>query len=282
MRSPMWRRDRTPARPFRRGLGPGRGTVDNGRPAMPPAVIVPTYDEADNIARLVAAVRALPGDVHAIVVDDASPDGTGDIVDAIARRDPGVRLLRRPAKLGLGTAHLAGFRLALDAGFDPVLTMDADFSHDPARIPDLLARAAEADLVIGSRYVAGGGTRDCPLGRRLLSRTANRVARTALGLAAADCTAGFRCYRRPVVEMLLDTPIVANGYSFLVEVLVRVQDRGFRVSEVPILFLDRRFGVSKISRHEILRAAATVWRLFRARAARALPIMGARDREGGP
>jgi dolichol-phosphate mannosyltransferase len=247
---------------------------------MPPAVIVPTYNEADNIARLLAAIRALPGDVHAIVVDDSSPDGTGERVAEIAARDAGVRLLRRPAKLGLGTAHMAGFRSAWDAGFDPVLTMDADFSHDPAQIPDLLARSAEADLVIGSRYVPGGGTRDCPLGRRVLSRTANRVARTALGLTAADCTAGFRCYRRAVLELLLATPIVANGYSFLVEVLVRVQGHGFRVREVPILFVDRRFGVSKISRSEILRAAATVWRLFRARIRGPLPIMGARDREG--
>lgn len=238
---------------------------------MRAAVVIPTYDEAGNIARLLEGIRALPGDVHAIVVDDNSPDGTGDVVARIAAADPGVHLLRRPAKLGLGTAHLAGFRAAWDAGFDPVLTMDADFSHDPARIPDLVARSADADLVIGSRYVEGGGTRDCPLGRRLLSRTANAVARAALGLAAADCTAGFRCYRRAVLEVLLATPIVANGYSFLVEVLVRVQGHGFRVKEVPILFVDRRFGTSKISKSEILRAAATVWRLFRARIRRSLP-----------
>jgi dolichol-phosphate mannosyltransferase len=247
---------------------------------MRPAVVIPTYDEAGNIARLLDRIRSLPGDVHAIVVDDNSPDGTGDLVARIAAADPGVHLLRRPAKLGLGTAHLAGFQAAWDGGYDPVLTMDADFSHDPDRIPDLIARSADADLVIGSRYVEGGGTRDCPLGRRLLSRTANAVARAALGLAAADCTAGFRCYRRAVLEVLLGTPIVANGYSFLVEVLVRVQGHGFRVREVPILFVDRRFGISKISKSEILRAAATVWRLFRARIRRSLPIMSAREREG--
>jgi glycosyltransferase involved in cell wall biosynthesis len=247
---------------------------------MRPAVVIPTYDEAENIARLLGGIRALPGDVRAIVVDDNSPDGTGELVARIAAGDPGVQLLRRPAKLGLGTAHLAGFRAAWDAGFDPVLTMDADFSHDPAQIPDLLAVSAEADLVIGSRYVPGGGTRNCPLGRRLLSRTANAVARAALGLAAADCTAGFRCYRRAVIEVLLATPIAANGYSFLVEVLARVQRHGFRVREVPILFVDRRFGVSKISKNEIARAAATVWRLFRQRVRGPLPIMGARDGEG--
>jgi dolichol-phosphate mannosyltransferase len=238
---------------------------------MPAVVIVPTYNEADNVANLIDCILALPHGLHVIVVDDNSPDGTGDLVDALAKLDRRVVLLRRPAKLGLGSAHLAGFQAAWDRGFDPILTMDADFSHHPSYIPQLLASSDHADLVIGSRYTPGGGTRRCTLFRRALSRLANGLACAALGLRATDCTAGFRCYRRALVGHLLQTPIAANGYSFLIEVLYRVQRHGFGVSEVPILFEDRRFGISKISKHEIYKAGATVLRLLVSRARREQP-----------
>jgi dolichol-phosphate mannosyltransferase len=195
-----------------------------------------------------------------VAVDDNSPDGTAEIV-ANRADERRVVLLRRPAKLGLGSAHLAGFERAVSGGFDPILSMDADFSHHPRDVPALLRLSREHDVVIGSRYVPGGGTRNCSLGRRVLSRTANEVARHALGLRAADCTAGFRCYRRAVVESLLDMHIVANGYSFLVEVLFRAQRLGYTVAEVPILFVDRALGTSKISKQEVWRAVATVFRL---------------------
>lgn len=250
------------------GLVPIMAPVHPDRnPSMPPAVVIPTYNEADNIGPLLDQLLALPEGLSVVVVDDDSPDGTARLVEQRAQGGR-VVLVQRPAKLGLGTAHLAGFARARQLGFDPVLTMDADFSHHPRDVPALLRAAEHADLVIGSRYVPGGGTRNCPLGRRLLSRTANRVARTALGLRAADATAGFRCYRLALVERLLGMHIAANGYSFLVEVLFRTQRLGCTVAEVPILFADREHGVSKISKQEVWRAMATVLRLARQRASR--------------
>jgi len=227
---------------------------------MRPAVVIPTYNEADNIGQLIEQLLALPQNLHVVVVDDSSPDGTGDIVEGLGSTGR-VSLVRRPAKLGLGTAHLAGFAEAAREGFDPILTMDADFSHHPLEVPEMLRLSHGFDIVIGSRYVPGGGTRNCTLARRVLSRIANQVARTVLSLRATDCTAGFRCYRKTVVDNLLRAPIVANGYSFLVEVLYQAQRQGCSVGEVPILFEDRRFGTSKISRQEVFRAAATVIRL---------------------
>jgi glycosyltransferase involved in cell wall biosynthesis len=228
---------------------------------MRSVVIVPTYNEHDNIDALIADVLALPVDLGVIVVDDNSPDGTGRLADAWAARDGRVRAIHRPGKQGLGTAYIAGFRRALADGFDRVMTMDADFSHHPRHIPAMIDLSRARDLVIGSRYVAGGGTLNCTLKRRALSRGANTFARLMLGLRASDCTAGFRCYRRDVLAAIdLDT-IFSNGYSFLIEVLYRAQRAGWSVGEVPIVFEDRRFGASKISRQEIYRAMYTVLRL---------------------
>ncbi len=228
---------------------------------MRAAVIVPTYNERDNIAELVRAIRLLPHPPAVFIIDDNSPDGTGEIADRLAGELPDVYVHHRPAKLGLGTAHVAGFKMALTLGFNLVLTMDADFSHHPQYIPDLLEASRRFDVVIGSRYVGGGGTRSWGLGRRVLSRTANMVARTTLGLDAHDCTAGFRCYHRRVLESIHFEGILSDGYSFLVELLYQVQRQGFRIGEVPILFEDRRQGRSKISRAEILKAVFTVFRL---------------------
>lgn len=228
---------------------------------MRAVVVIPTYNERENIVDLVDHVRHLPEPPATLIVDDNSPDGTGDLADALARERPNVYVLHRPRKLGLGTAHIAGFRYALAENYDYVLTMDADFSHHPRHIPGLIEACRECDVVIGSRYVKGGGTHHCRLRRRMLSRTANFVARVALGLHARDCTAGFRCYRRQVLEAIDLDAIFSDGYSFLIEMLYHIQNQDLRIGEVPIIYEDRWQGRSKISRQEIFKAMRTVVRL---------------------
>lgn len=225
-------------------------------------IVLPTYNESENIVQLVPQLLALPAEgLNVLIVDDNSPDGTGQIADRLSAEYAGrVAVLHRAGKLGLGTAYLAGFRRAFELDASHVLTMDADFSHHPRYIPALLARSASADLVIGSRYVAGGGM-DAPFGRRLLSRVANLVAHTCLGLKARDMTAGFRLYRREVLESIPLDRIFSSGYSFLIEMLFLVEQRGWRVAEVPIRYADRTMGKSKISRNEIYKAWYTVARL---------------------
>jgi dolichol-phosphate mannosyltransferase len=239
------------------------GEADSVRPVISGAtVVIPTYNEAENLARLVPALLALPDEVSVIVVDDASPDGTGELADSLAHEFPErVIPIHRAAKLGLGTAYLAGFRLAAERGATCVLTMDADFSHRPQHISAMLARLVAADLVIGSRYVAGGGAIDSPAARRLLSRSANVVSRSALGLQARDVTAGFRAYRCELLAALPLERIFSSGYSFLIETLYMIERGGWRVAEVPIQFYDRTSGTSKISRREIAKAMYTVMRL---------------------
>lgn len=246
---------------------------------MQNAVIVPTYNEADNLPLLVAALLNLPDSLWVIVVDDNSPDGTGKLADELARREARVVVCHRPGKLGLGTAYVEGFRVALAGGAQRILTMDADFSHHPRYIPHLLAATRDADVSIGSRYVPGGGTLNWGPERQALSRTANTVARVALNLPATDCTAGFRCYRREVLEAVDLESIRSNGYSFLVEMLYRIHCLGFRVAETPILFEDRRLGESKISRQEIARAMATVGRLALERVTGVVRRQGMRTRD---
>lgn len=225
---------------------------------MRPFVVVPTYNEAENVPRLVEGIRAHAPGVEVLVVDDSSPDGTAE-----AARRAGAEILVRPRKEGLGAAYRAGLAEALARGGDPVGTMDADLSHDPARLPALLSAAETADVVIGSRYVAGGGIAQWPVGRRLLSAGANRVARLALGPIAHDATSGYRLYRADLLRRLDPATILSDGYSFLVEILYRARRLGARVAEVPIVFTDRRAGRSKIGKREIVRA---VWTLARLRA----------------
>jgi len=229
--------------------------------------IIPTYNEVENLEPLVRQLLGLRANLGVIVVDDASPDGTGQAADRLAAEHPELRVIHRPAKLGLGTAYLAGFALALELGVPLILTMDADFSHDPSYVPAILAMAGNCHLVIGSRYVRGGRAQDCVGWRIALSRVANLFAKAVLGLKAHDCTAGFRCYRREVLAQIDLDGIHSEGYSFLIEMLYRVQKAGFRVGEVPILFVNRRRGASKISRREIWRALGTVLRLWRGQAA---------------
>jgi len=228
---------------------------------MKSTVIVPTYNERENIVLLVPELLALPVRVHVLVVDDNSPDSTGLIAEEMSAKDSRVSVIHRSGKLGLGTAYIAGFKQALTTGSERILTMDADYSHHPRYIPAMIERSQTADLVIGSRYVRGGGAVDSPAMRRLLSYGANAFAKIMLGLQAMDCTAGFRCYRRQVLESVDLDSIFSNGYSFLIEMLYRVQRRGWKVAEVPIQFMDRRLGTSKISRNEINRALYTVLRL---------------------
>jgi dolichol-phosphate mannosyltransferase len=230
-------------------------------------VIVPTYNESENIRALVTQLLALPTGILVTVVDDNSPDGTGDIADRLAEENPGwIEVIHRAGKLGLGTAYIAGFKQALSRKADLICTMDADFSHNPRYIPDMVEKIGQGyDLVIGSRYVPGGGTSGCTFDRKLLSWGANAFARTALGLRAHDTTAGFRCYRREVLESVQLDEIKASGYSFLIEMLHRVRRRGWQVGEVPIIFENRRLGTSKISQDEIIRAMGTVLRLGWAR-----------------
>ncbi len=224
------------------------------------ALVIPTYNERDNLPLLVEAIMALPVAMRIIVVDDHSPDGTGALADGLAAQGV-LEVIHRPGKLGLGTAYAAGFRRALVAGADPILTMDADFSHDPKYVPVLLGLSRQYDLVIGSRYVAGGGVRHWGASRRLLSWGANCLARHLIGLRARDCTAGFRCYRRAVLEAIDLEAIRANGYSYLLEMLFHCQRLGFRIGETPIVFVDRCRGKSKISRREIAKAVKTLARL---------------------
>lgn len=224
-------------------------------------LVLPTYNERENLPRIVSALQALPDPLHILIVDDGSPDGTGAVADALAATSATIQVIHRPGKLGLGTAYTAGFQAALSQGADLILTMDADFSHDPRYIPALLEASRRFDLVIGSRYVPGGGVRDWGAQRRALSRGANMIAHRVLGLKARDCTAGFRCYRRAVLEAINPATIRADGYSYLIEMLFRCQRAGFSIGEVPIIFVDRRLGRSKISQREILKAAFTVARL---------------------
>ena len=227
-------------------------------------VIVPTYNEADNLDDLITQLLALPVNLGVLVVDDNSPDGTGDLADAWTEKEPyRVHVIHRPGKMGLGTAYIAGFKKALnDLNAKRIMTMDADFSHNPRYIPAMVELSKTKHVVIGSRYVTGGGQRDCTWKRVMLSKIANGVAKILLGLKAKDTTAGFRLYRREVLESIPLDQIFSSGYSFLVEMLFMCQRRGWQIGEVPIIFEDRRAGTTKISKNEVIKAQYTVYRLF--------------------
>jgi dolichol-phosphate mannosyltransferase len=213
---------------------------------------VPTYNEAGNVERIVRAAlgeleRLVPGEHRVLIVDDASPDGTGRLADALAAELDAVEVLHRPAKQGLGRAYLAGFERALEGGAELVIVMDADYSHDPAHLPALLAAARDSDLVLGSRYVAGGAIEEWPWLRRLLSRAGSLYARRILGVGVRDLTGGFRCIHREVLEGVDLATLRSQGYVFNIELGFRALRAGFRVTEVPIVFRDRTVGESKIS-----------------------------------
>jgi dolichol-phosphate mannosyltransferase len=224
-------------------------------------VTVATYNEVENLPALLEAIWQAAPQVDVLVIDDNSPDGTGRWCDERAADEPRLNCLHRPGKLGLGTATTAAMRYAIDGGYDYVLNMDADFSHHPRYIPALLAKMDEADVAIGSRYCPGGGTKDWPLMRRLMSWGVNTYARLLLGLAPRDTSGAFRCYRVSVLERLDFSAILSRGYSFQEEILWRLKRVGARMAESPILFADRERGVSKINKREAMAAIAIIWRL---------------------
>jgi dolichol-phosphate mannosyltransferase len=222
-------------------------------------LVIPTYDEAANLEAIVAAALAnLPERRRLLIVDDSSPDGTGEIADRLAAADDDVEVLHRPVKEGIGPAYVAGFRRALAGGADLIAQMDADFSHDPADLPRLLAATDSADVVLGSRYVDGGEVSDWGPLRRAISRGGSSYARAALGIEVRDVTGGFKVFRREVLEAIDLGSISAQGYAFQVETTYRAIDAGFRVLELPITFRDRRVGESKMSGRIVLEAALAV------------------------
>jgi dolichol-phosphate mannosyltransferase len=225
-------------------------------------VIVPTYNERENIARLIETVLSQDRRLEVLVVDDGSPDGTASIVEEIMSQNDRVNLLSRPRKMGLGTAYVAGFRWALERAYDLVFEMDADFSHDPGHLPDFLRAAESADLVLGSRYRDGKVTVvNWPISRLILSYFANVYARAVTGLPVWDATGGFKCFHRSVLQSIDLGKVRSNGYAFQIEMSFRAWKRGFKIVEIPIVFVDRTEGQSKMSKSIVREAVWMVWRL---------------------
>jgi dolichol-phosphate mannosyltransferase len=223
-------------------------------------VLLPTYNECENLPRIVPAIlEAAPVDVW--ILDDNSPDGTGGLADELAAKNPRVHVAHRPGKEGLGKAYLDGFRRALKAGYTRILEMDADFSHPPRYIVDLLALADTHDVVLGSRWVRGGGTENWPLHRKLISRAGSLYARTVLGVGIRDLTGGFKCFNRRVLESIDLGSVQSTGYAFQIEMTYRALKRGFTVVETPIIFVEREQGASKMSRRIVFEAVARVPKL---------------------
>jgi dolichol-phosphate mannosyltransferase len=225
-------------------------------------VIVPTYNERFNVARLIPAVLAQDPSLEVLIVDDGSPDGTGAIVDGIAANNARVHVIHRASKLGLGTAYIAGFRWALERKYDLVFEMDADFSHNPERLPEFLEAIRESDVVLGSRYQNGHvNVVNWPMSRLFLSYAANIYARFVTGLPIFDTTGGFKCFRRNVLESIDLNSVKSNGYAFQIEMSYRAWKRGFQLFEIPIIFVDRTEGESKMSKKIVREAIWMVWRL---------------------
>ena len=224
-------------------------------------IVVPTYNERENVAALVAELLEVAPEADVCLLDDNSPDGTADCAEELFGADPRFSVLRRAGARGYGRSLLDGYRRALDGGYARLVQLDADFSHDPRTIPALIAASLEADVVIGSRYCEGGRVENWPLRRRALSRFANRYVCLITGLKAHDTTSGFRCYTRRALSRLLEGRVSAEGYAFLVETVFRARRGGLAVAEVPITFTDRRVGQSKMSRKVILESVLMPWRL---------------------
>jgi dolichol-phosphate mannosyltransferase len=224
-------------------------------------VVTPTYNERENLEALADAVLALPNELEYLIVDDNSPDGTGELADQIAAREPRFHVLHRAGKMGLGSAYREAFQHALDEGYDAVISMDGDWSHDPKYLPGLAAAAEEADLVIGSRYLNGISVVNWELSRLIMSKFANAYVRLITGLPFQDSTAGFQCITRRALEEIDLSEIRTDGYSFLVELKYRIHRAEMRCREVPIVFTQRRAGASKISKAEVLRSMITPWRM---------------------
>ena len=244
-------------------------------------VVIPTYNERDNLEPLLARMHAVVPDAQVLVVDDGSPDGTGELADKLAADDPRVRVLHRPAKAGLGAAYLAGFAMALEGGYGVVVEMDADGSHAPEELSKLLDALGDHDVVLGTRYIPGGSVHNWPMRRLLLSRCGNIYIRMALGMPFRDATGGYRAYRMPVLDAINVDTVASTGYSFQVELAWRTYKAGFRMAEVPISFTEREHGVSKMSgnimKEQLLRV--TLWGL-QARRDAVRKRLGRRSAEG--
>jgi len=232
--------------------GPGRGRA---------LVVLPTYNELEALGDIVPEILAQDERFDVLIVDDSSPDGTGELADRIASLEPRVSVMHREAKLGLGSAYLRGFEEGLARGYDHLFEMDADFSHDPAYLTDLLEATQWYDVVIGSRYVVGVNVINWPMSRLLLSYYANKYARIATGLRMKDATSGFKCFKREVLEAIDFSRVVSTGYAFQIEMNLRATKKGFTVGEVPIVFVDRRSGESKMSGKIVREAVWRVWAL---------------------
>jgi len=249
---------RAPARHARRREHVTSSPGTTAGPAGPVAVVVPTYNERDNVEIIASRVRSAVPDAHLLVVDDNSPDGTGEIADKLAREDSHIHVLHRAGKEGLGPAYIAGFRWALERGYDAIVEMDADGSHQPEELPKLLAALADADLVLGSRYVPGGAVLNWARSRELLSRTANTYTRLILGLKLKDATGGYRVFRASTLRHIGLDNVDSQGYCFQIDLARRTLSAGLTVTEVPITFVERERGASKMSRKIVLEA---LWRV---------------------
>ena len=224
-------------------------------------VIIPTYNEAENIENIISTtLRVQPG-IHILVIDDNSPDGTADKVKSLQKTNPDIFMIQRSGKQGLGTAYVAGFKFALKNGYTYIFEMDADFSHDPKEIPNFLQAMGQADLVVGSRYIKGVNVVNWPLSRLLLSYFANRYTRFITGLPMCDSTGGYKCFRREVLESINLDKIHSGGYSFQIEMNFKAWKNGFRIKEIPIIFIDRAIGKSKMSKKIVREAVLMVWLL---------------------
>jgi len=232
-------------------------------------VIIPTYNERENLPELLRRIFAEGLPLEVLIIDDNSPDGTGAAADALAAADPRVHVMHRPGKMGLGSAYVSGFRHAIEHGYDAVFEMDADFSHNPDSLPEFLRELEKADLVVGSRYLHGVTVVNWPLKRLILSYLANVYSRVITGMPIKDATGGFKCFRRQVLESLDLSRVKSDGYGFQIEINFKAWRKGFRIREIPILFVDRRAGESKMSRRIVWEAAWIVWRL------RILDLLGA-------
>jgi dolichol-phosphate mannosyltransferase len=235
---------------------------------MRPLIIIPTYNERDNIQKLIPILMELDLSLSILVVDDNSPDGTGKLVNDMSEQNDRIQVLHRPCKLGLGSAYIAGFKHAIQQDVDCIFEMDADFSHDPNMIPEFLEKLETCDVVIGSRYISGINVVNWPMSRLLLSYFANFYARIITGMSIQDATGGFKCFKREVLEQIDLDHVRSDGYAFQIEMNFRCWRKGFRICEIPIIFVDRHSGTSKMSRRIIYEAIWIVWwlrlqRLFR-------------------
>lgn len=224
-------------------------------------IVVPTYNEYENVERLVGEIHRFQPQVNILFVDDSSPDGTSDLIKKIQQENSNIYLLERQGKMGLGSAYIAGFKFALEKGFEYIFEMDADFSHDPKEIPNFLEAIELYDLVLGSRYIKGVNVVNWPLKRLLLSYFANMYTRIITGISVRDSTGGFKCFRRQVLEDIDLNNIKSNGYAFQIEINFKAWKKGFRLKEIPIIFIDRVFGQSKLSKKIMWEAIFLVWKL---------------------